>query len=49
MSRAKYQVLVIPYYVENEMIHYCLFHRSDMDVWQFIAGGGDSHSVIKDV
>ncbi|MFA7157277.1 MAG: NUDIX domain-containing protein [Bacilli bacterium] len=41
MPRAKYQVLVIPYCMENEQIKYCLFHRSDMDVWQFIAGGGE--------
>ena len=43
MARAKYQVLVIPYYKnrKNGNIQYCLFHRSDMDVWQFIAGGGE--------
>ena len=48
MSRAKYQVLVILYYIQNEKIHYCLFYRSDMDVWQFIAGGGEDedHSVL---
>ena len=41
MARAKYEVLVIPYYIENGMTYYCLFHRSDMDAWQFIAGGGE--------
>lgn len=41
MARAKYQVLVIPYHIENVNIQYCLFHRSDMDAWQFIAGGGE--------
>ncbi|MDY3854137.1 MAG: NUDIX domain-containing protein [Butyribacter sp.] len=41
MARAKYQVLVIPYYIENQQVHYCLFHRSDMNIWQFIAGGGE--------
>lgn len=41
MARAKYQILVIPYYIENGQIQYCLFHRSDMNVWQFIAGGGE--------
>jgi dihydroneopterin triphosphate diphosphatase len=41
MARAKYQVLVIPYYVEKGNIKYCIFKRSDMDAWQFIAGGGE--------
>ena len=41
MARATYQVLVIPYHVEKENIKYCIFRRSDMDVWQFIAGGGE--------
>lgn len=41
MARAKYQVLVIPYYIEKEIVKYCIFHRSDMNVWQFIAGGGE--------
>ncbi len=39
--RAKYQVLVLPYKIENS-ISYCIFRRSDMDCWQFIAGGGES-------
>lgn len=33
MARAKYQALVIPYHVEKENIKYCIFRRSDMDVW----------------
>lgn len=41
MARAKYQVLVIPYCIENNIAKYCIFRRSDMDVWQFIAGGGE--------
>lgn len=41
MARAKYQVLVIPYNIYNGNIQYCLFRRSDMDIWQFIAGGGE--------
>lgn len=39
--RAKYQVLVLPYKKENN-ISFCIFKRSDMDCWQFIAGGGES-------
>lgn len=46
MARAKYQVLVIPYHVENGNIGYCIFHRSDMNIWQFIAGGGEDEDQI---
>ena len=41
MARAKYQVLVIPYNLREGTVKYCIFHRSDMDAWQFIAGGGE--------
>lgn len=41
MARAKYQVLVIPYTIQNNIINYAIFYRSDMKVWQFIAGGGE--------
>lgn len=41
MARAKFQVLVIPYIVQNDQIKYCTFLRSDMNIWQFIAGGGE--------
>ena len=41
MARAKYQVLVIPYHIENGNVKYCIFKRNDMKVWQFIAGGGE--------
>jgi dATP pyrophosphohydrolase len=41
MARAKYQVLVIPFYIEEGVIQYCIFRRSDRDIWQFIAGGGE--------
>ena len=41
MARAKYQVLVLPYKKQGDKILYCIFQRSDMDVWQFIAGGGE--------
>ena len=39
MARAKYQVLVITYVIKDKAIKYAVFHRSDMEVWQFIAGG----------
>lgn len=45
MARAKYQVLVIPYVIQNEIIKYAAFKRSDMQVWQFIAGGGEDQEI----
>lgn len=41
MARAKYQVLVIPYHIYNKKIQFCLFRRSDINIWQFVAGGGE--------
>jgi len=41
MARAKYQVLVIPYFIEKNIVKYCIFYRGDMNIWQFIAGGGE--------
>lgn len=42
MARAKYQVLVLPYQKRSDATLYCIFKRSDMDAWQFIAGGGET-------
>lgn len=42
MARAKYQVLVLPYQKRGDTTLYCIFKRSDMGVWQFIAGGGET-------
>ncbi len=39
--RAPFQILAIPYKVVAGHILYCVFHRSDFDQWQFIAGGGE--------
>ena len=42
MARAKYQVLVIPYWKSDHEVLYCIFQRSDMaDCWQFVAGGSE--------
>ncbi len=42
MSRAAFQVLVIPYRVDaNGQPRYLLFKRSDQNVWQWIAGSGE--------
>ena len=47
MARAKYQVLVIPYYIENDTVKYGIFHRRNVDAWQFIAGGGEDEDVFE--
>lgn len=39
--RSPFQILAIPYKVTDSLILYCVFHRSDFDQWQFIAGGGE--------
>ena len=45
MARARYQVLVIPYCTEDSSVQFCLFQRSDMGIWQFIAGGGEEEDI----
>ena len=49
MARAKYQVLVIPYSIRENKARFCVFRRTDMEIWQFIAGGGEDEdaSVIE--
>lgn len=39
--RAPFQILAIPFKRVNDELFYCVFHRSDHDQWQFIAGGGE--------
>ena len=39
--RAPFQILAIPFRRSGEDVCYCVFHRSDFDQWQFIAGGGE--------
>ncbi|HIW85172.1 MAG TPA: NUDIX pyrophosphatase [Candidatus Eubacterium faecipullorum] len=39
--RAPFQILAIPYKAVDGKLLYCVFHRSDQDQWQFIAGGGE--------
>ena len=42
MSRARFQVLIIPYRIDaNGQPRYLLFKRSDLNAWQWIAGGGE--------
>lgn len=43
--RAPFQILAIPYkYVGGEPL-FCVFHRSDADWWQFIAGDGEDNEM----
>lgn len=39
--RAPYQILVIPFIREGEKYYYAIFKRKDLNIWQFIAGGGE--------
>jgi len=39
--RAPFQILALPYKIMDGVPYYCVFHRSDHDQWQFVAGGGE--------
>ena len=39
--RAPFQILAIPYRVNEHEIFYCVLKRADCGNWQFIAGGGE--------
>ena len=39
--REPFQILAIPYKIEDGELRVCVLHRSDIDQWQFIAGGGE--------
>lgn len=39
--RAPYNVLVLPFLRDREYVKYCIFKRNDLNVWQFVAGGGE--------
>ncbi len=41
MSRAPFQVLVLPYRKAGNSFEFALLHRSDYACWQGIAGGGE--------
>lgn len=39
--RAPFQILAIPYkYADGELL-FCVFLRADLEMWQFISGGGE--------
>lgn len=39
--RAPFQILAIPYRKQQEY-QFCVFHRADIDQYQFVAGGGEN-------
>lgn len=41
--RQPYNVLVLPYYQDDEVILYAVFKRSDAPIWQGIAGGVEAN------
>ena len=41
--RAPFQILSVPYHFIKGELCFCVFHRADFDVWQFIAGGGEDN------
>ena len=44
--RAKYQVLIIPFRREKDMIKYGIFKRADWKVYQAISGGGEDGETV---
>lgn len=39
--RSPFQVLALPYKFTGGEPLFCVFHRADIEQWQFIAGGGE--------
>ena len=46
--RQPYNVLIIPYRVENNLVEYLIAKRSDIEIWQAISGGGEIGEAIID-
>ncbi len=41
--RKPYQTLIIPYCKTHDTTVFLIGHRADLQVWQFISGGGEEH------
>jgi len=42
MARAQFNVLVLPYRATVGVVsEFAVFHRTESDMWQFVAGGGE--------
>lgn len=46
--RAPYQILAIPYRIQDRTIEFCVLHRADCNQWQFVAGGGEDGETPKE-
>ncbi|MBC8072756.1 MAG: NUDIX pyrophosphatase [Deltaproteobacteria bacterium] len=42
MARAPFNVLVIPFCRSERGYRFAVLHRSDAEMWQFVAGGGEA-------
>ncbi|HEU0036072.1 MAG TPA: NUDIX pyrophosphatase [Kofleriaceae bacterium] len=47
MARVPIQVLVVPYRRGNTGLQVLLLRRADFDIWQFVAGGGETAESIE--
>jgi len=47
MSRAPFQVLVLPYRRSAAGLEVAVLHRTDHDIWQFVSGGGEAGETIE--
>lgn len=43
MARAPFQCLIIPFMIEDDVPKYAVFKRADIDMWQFLSGGGEDN------
>jgi dihydroneopterin triphosphate diphosphatase len=48
MERAQFQVLILPYRKQGDVYQFAAFKRTDLNVWQGLAGGGDFGESILD-
>ena len=47
MSRAPFQVLVLPYRRIAVGLQVAALHRTDHDLWQFVSGGGEAGETVE--
>ena len=46
MARTPVNVLVLPYKKEGFDLLFCIFKRKDVNIWQFVAGGGEDGETL---
>jgi dATP pyrophosphohydrolase len=47
MTRAPFQVLVVPYRRGERGLQVAVLRRADHDVWQFVSGGGEAGETVE--